>query len=90
MRGKADEAGIGKARRGRARRGKARQATQEQPMKPEELKALRIRLGLSQAKAAALVQVNQRSWARYEAGDRNPPEGLVELFHLKTGTPYQR
>ena len=59
-------------------------------MKPEELKALRIRLGLSQSQAAALVQVTQRTWARYEAGDRNPPEGLVELFHLKTKTPYSK
>jgi len=58
-------------------------------MKPEELKALRKQLGLSQSKAAALVRVTQRTWARYESGDRDPPEGVIELFCLKTGTPYQ-
>lgn len=54
----------------------------------EKLRAIRIEHGLSQAKAAALVRITQRSWARYEAGDREPPEGVLELFCLKLGLDY--
>lgn len=54
----------------------------------EKLKAIRQEHGLSQAKAASLVHVAQRSWARYESGDREPPEGVLELFCIKLGLPY--
>ena len=52
------------------------------------LKALRNKHGLSQSAAATLVRVTQRSWARYEAGDRTPPDGMLELFCLKLGEKY--
>lgn len=52
------------------------------------LKQLRAKHELSQDDAARLVHVTQRSWARYEAGDRTPPEGLLELFCLKLGEKY--
>lgn len=54
----------------------------------EKLKRVRREHGLSQSKAAQLVHMTQRSWARYEAGDRTPPEGVLELFCIKLGIPY--
>lgn len=53
-----------------------------------KLKSLRNKHGLSQNEAAALVRVTQRSWARYESGDRTPPCGLLELFCIKIGEKY--
>lgn len=57
-------------------------------MKPEELKALRERLGLSTAKAAAQVHVTPRTWMRYEAGDRAIPESVVHLFSIVNKVKY--
>lgn len=54
----------------------------------QKIKNLRNKHGLSQSAAAALVRVTQRSWARYEAGDRTPPDGMLELFCLKLGEKY--
>lgn len=56
--------------------------------KSEKLKALRVEQGLSQAEAAKLVRIAQRSWARYESGDRTPPDGVLELFCIKTGLSF--
>lgn len=47
-----------------------------------ELKALRKSLGLSLAKAARQVEVSARSWARWESGLQNIPEGAVKLFKI--------
>lgn len=52
-------------------------------MSPVELKELRKELGLSIADAARQVQIHPRSWARYEAGDRQIPKGMLELFLIK-------
>jgi DNA-binding transcriptional regulator YiaG len=49
-------------------------------MTAAELKELRKTLGLSAAKAAAQVHVSERSWHRWEAGDRSIPESVVHLF----------
>lgn len=57
---------------------------------PKTLKALRKEHGLSQSQAAHLVSVTPRSWARYEAGDRIPAEGILELFCLKIGRDYKK
>ena len=57
-------------------------------MKPEDLKKLRNNVGLSVAKAALQVHVTPRTWNRYEAGDRQIPEGVVELFCIKNGIVY--
>jgi len=51
-------------------------------MKPEQLKKLRNDLGLSVNQAAVQVHIAPRSWARYEAGDRPIPNGIVHLFCL--------
>jgi len=57
-------------------------------MLPEEVKRMRKKAGLSIAQAARIVQIADRSWQRYESGDRKIPPGLVELFCLKTGIGY--
>ena len=54
----------------------------------QKIKSLRNKHGLSQNDAALLVRVSQRSWARYESGDRVPPDGLLELFCIKLGEKY--
>lgn len=87
--GKAGVAGLGKARTGVARhgrRGKAWQARRK--MKPEAVKEMRENAGLSIAQAARCVQIADRSWQRYESGDRQIPPGLVELFCIKNGIKY--
>lgn len=54
------------------------------------LKILRKKLGLSLSQAAARVHVTPRTWARYEAGDRKIPEGVVHLFCIESGIEYER
>lgn len=54
------------------------------------IKSLRLRHGLTQDKAAEIVRINKRSWARYESGQKKVPKGLVELFCLKLGESYTR
>ena len=49
-------------------------------MKPEQLKALRNKLGLSVIQAAEQVHVTGRSWSRYEDGTRPVPDGVIHLF----------
>jgi hypothetical protein len=57
-------------------------------MTPENLKILRDSTGLSIEKAARLVWIAGRSWARYEDGSRPIPDGIVELFCLKNNIKY--
>jgi DNA-binding XRE family transcriptional regulator len=94
----AGRAGLGTARRGRVRQGGARygeawpgmaRQTQGRQMTPEQVKALREKSGLSVAEAARCVQIADRSWQRYESGERKIPEGIVELFCLKNGLKYR-
>jgi len=59
-------------------------------MEPAEVIALRELAGLSIAEAARTVQIAERSWRRYEAGERSIPPGLVELFCMKTGIDYAK
>jgi len=51
-------------------------------MDGRELKKLRKELGLSLAQAARQVEVSARTWARWEAGDQNIPEGAMKLFRI--------
>jgi transcriptional regulator with XRE-family HTH domain len=52
-------------------------------MEPEKLKELRKQSKLTQTQAASLVHVSQRTWARYEAGQKPIPPCVVELFEIK-------
>jgi DNA-binding transcriptional regulator YiaG len=45
-----------------------------------ELKSLRKKLRLSLADAARQVEVNARTWARWESGERRIPRGAMKLF----------
>ena len=56
----------------------------------ERLKQLRSSMGLSVADAAKQVRIDRRSWQRYESGDRQPPDGLLELFCMKNGLDYSK
>ena len=47
-----------------------------------ELKKLRKTLGLSLATAARQVEVSPRTFARWESGAQNIPEGAIKLFKL--------
>ena len=89
---------LGEARLGQARPGRAGYSTvwsgvprlgrAVQGMDNVALKALRKKLGLSLAGAAARVHVTPRTWARYEAGERKVPEGVVHLFCIQSGVKY--
>ena len=59
-------------------------------MQAENLKELRKNLGLSLADAASQVHVTPRTWARYEAGDRKLPEGVIHLFCIQNEIDYKR
>lgn len=47
-----------------------------------ELKQQRKNLGLSIAKAARQVKVHPRTWARWESGRQEIPEGAAQLFRI--------
>ncbi len=51
---------------------------------PEEIKALRESLGMTQNAAAATIHASARAWQDYEAGARRMHPGLWELFRNKT------
>ena len=53
------------------------------PPTPEEIKALRLRFGLTQTEAALLVHVKIRAWQWWESGQRKMPVGLWELLLIK-------
>ena len=57
-------------------------------MTPGNLKKLRLRANLSPQQSANIVHISKRSWERYEAGDRDVPEGIVHLFCLMTQMEY--
>ncbi|WGL60036.1 helix-turn-helix transcriptional regulator [Pigmentibacter sp. JX0631] len=47
------------------------------------VKILRKNAGLTQKEAAEILKIEQRSWERYEAGDRIPSIQNLELFCIK-------
>ena len=51
---------------------------------PSTIRASRLRLGLTQSQAGALVGVTDRAWRYWERGERVMPKGMWELFNLKT------
>lgn len=50
---------------------------------PEEIRAARGALGLSQRAAADLIHGTERAWQEWEAGNRRMHPGLWELFQIK-------
>jgi putative transcriptional regulator len=51
---------------------------------PTEVRDARIRAGLTQSQAAALVGVSLRSWQYWEEGGRQMQSSKWELFLIKT------
>ncbi len=49
---------------------------------PQRIKALRLRLGLTQAQAAARVGVTRRAWAGWEGGEVTPTRPILILLNL--------
>lgn len=52
---------------------------------PAAITAAREAAGLTQARAAAVVHANLRSWQKWEGGERSMHPAVFELFMLKTG-----
>ena len=52
---------------------------------PAEISAARMRCGLTQQEAAALLHISLRAWQRYEYGERRMSPALWELFRIKAG-----
>lgn len=55
----------------------------------EKIKALRKQAGLSIHQAATICRVNDRTWGRWEAGDRRMPAGALDLFCTRIGVGYE-
>ena len=56
-------------------------------MSPDEIRALRKRLGLSQVEAGELLGGGPRAFAKYEAGSLRPAASLVTLLRLLEAEP---
>ena len=55
----------------------------------EQLKALRIWSGITQAKAAEMVHLKRRDrWLEYESGAKEPDPARIELFLIKLAIKY--
>lgn len=52
---------------------------------PDQVKVTRKALGFTQKESADMVHCSLRAWQLWEAGDRNMPAGIWELFVIKTG-----
>jgi len=51
----------------------------------EQLRNLRIRVGLSKARAARACDVSDRSYSRWETGEREPPEFAFRVLRSIKG-----
>lgn len=49
-------------------------------LSPEEIQALRYRLGLTQKDIAALLQIGGKSWSRWETGRERPSRSINILL----------
>lgn len=52
---------------------------------PAQVVAARLGSGLTTAQASALLGVTQRTWQRWEAGDRTMPSYALDAFKSKIG-----
>lgn len=55
---------------------------------PNGVRLLRERVGLCQWEAAQIAFVDERTWRRWENGERKVSEAAVCLFALLTKQPY--
>ncbi|WP_218837709.1 helix-turn-helix domain-containing protein [Gilliamella sp. Nev5-1] len=60
----------------------------ENSVSAEKVLNARKAAGLTQKQSANLVYVDERTWARWEAGDRKMNKNIYELFLIKTGLFY--
>ena len=51
--------------------------------KPTTIRNLRLKLGVTQEEAAALVMASARTWRAWEAGFRNMPAAKWHLMKLR-------
>jgi DNA-binding transcriptional regulator YiaG len=52
--------------------------------RPEQIKSIRLELGLTQTEAGELIGAKLRTWQDWESGARNMPNAKLELFLIKT------
>lgn len=52
---------------------------------PKMVSDARLKAGLTQTEAAALVHASLRAWQQWEAGDRVMHGAMWELFEIKAG-----
>ncbi len=50
---------------------------------PEQIKAARLKAGLTQGEAAKLVYVDLRTWQKWEGAERKMHPAMWELFEIK-------
>ena len=55
------------------------------PPTPAEIKALRLASGLTQALAAAKIDLSAKAWQAYELGTRNMRRRDFDLFRARIG-----
>lgn len=53
------------------------------PPTPEQVKQARKDAGLTQSAAGALVHVSERTWQKWEHGERHMSPAVWELFQIK-------
>ena len=51
---------------------------------PQEIKAARVKAGLTQAKASSLLHLSTHTWKNYESGRSSMSLALFEHFHCLT------
>lgn len=59
-------------------------------MTPNRIRSWRLRLGLTQADAAALIGVSPAGWRKWEAADRGIPPPVERLLRLVESLPGAR
>jgi len=56
--------------------------------KSQQLRTLRERNGYNVRQASTLMDVGERTWRRWESGERTPPESVLEQFCDRLGIDY--
>ena len=60
------------------------------PEQIEKLKEMRKSISMTATMAAEIVRTDLRNWQRWEAGESQIPEGIVELFCIRNGLNYKK